>query len=97
MSEESKPTFGDMLKQARGSLAYKKEGVVLDFTEAMAVLMQKQGVHQCLLASRLGVTPAYISQVMSGEDNFTVETLVKLADALQADVKIELVSRTESR
>lgn len=42
----------------------------------------KKGMNQTDLADRINVTPAQISRIMSGERGTSIETLVKIADAL---------------
>src|SRR5215472_6871456 len=42
------------------------------------------------LASRMGVSPGRVSQVLSGGDNLTLRTLAALATALDAEFQVEL-------
>ena len=44
------------------------------------------------LAQRLGTTPAYITRLFSGSVNLSVQSLVKLAQAVYGEVKLELVA-----
>lgn len=58
--------------------------------EEMRELMDKQGISQTELAQRLGVSPPYINKLMHGDTNFTIESLVKIAKALNAVLTINL-------
>jgi transcriptional regulator with XRE-family HTH domain len=55
---------------------------LLEFTVALARMMKATGdMKQKELADRLGVSPPYISSVMSGNENLTVEQMSRLAEA----------------
>lgn len=43
------------------------------------------------LAQRLGTTPTYVSRLFSGGVNLSVQTMVKLAQAVFGSVKLEFV------
>ncbi len=44
--------------------------------------MQKENLNQTQLAEKLGVTKGYISQILSGNSNFTLKKLTELTSAL---------------
>lgn len=74
-----------MFAQARQTHTYKLETAKLEFTEGLVALMEKQGVTQSDLAKRIGVSPAYITKILRGTTNFTLDTMVKIATALEAE------------
>jgi transcriptional regulator with XRE-family HTH domain len=43
------------------------------------------------LAQRLGTTPAYVTRLFSGSVNMSVQTMVKLAQAVYGSVKLEFM------
>lgn len=45
--------------------------------------MKMDGITQCVLASRLGCTQQYVSLILKGKENLTLETISKLESALQ--------------
>lgn len=55
------------------------EKVKLEFTRALRSQMQRRNVKKGSLARKLDLSPAYISKVMRGDENLTIETMVKLA------------------
>lgn len=59
----------------------------------LAVLREKQDLSQKDLESRIGVSPQYISKVLKGHENLTLETISKLSDALG----VELISFPDYR
>lgn len=48
--------------------------------------MKEEGITQCVLASRLGCTQQYVSLILKGKENLTLETIAKLESALHIDL-----------
>ena len=48
--------------------------------------MKSDGITQCTLASKLGCTQQYVSLILKGKENLTLETIAKLESALQIDL-----------
>jgi len=55
--------------------------------------MRERGLTRADLASRMGVSPGRISQVLSGGENRTLRTLASLATALDARFEMDLRPR----
>ena len=55
--------------------------------------MRERGLTRADLASRMGVSPGRISQVLSGGDNLTLRTLASIATALDARFEMDLRPR----
>lgn len=93
-------TFDDLFREARKQPAYWEEGAILEFTEELVREMERQHVSRAELARRLGTSPAYITKILRGDANFTLATMVKLARALDTELRLALApaqSREESR
>lgn len=59
--------------------------------------MDELSVTQAQLAERLGCTQQYVSSLLKGDTNFTLETIAKLEDALGIDIlKSTMDKRTSS-
>lgn len=48
--------------------------------------MDKQSVTQSTLAERMGCTQQYISNLLKGSSNMTLETIARIEDALQINI-----------
>ena len=83
-------TFRQLFDEARRMREYWEEGAILDFTEALYVAMEEQGVTRTELARRLGTSQAYVTRVLSGHANFTLKTMSKLALALGLQLEVGL-------
>ncbi len=72
---------------------YELEWLLLDIHEAVWAAMQARGVSRAELAERLGTSRAYITKLLEGQENMTVKTLVRVANALEMKVGMKLVPR----
>jgi transcriptional regulator with XRE-family HTH domain len=66
---------------------------LLEFTVALARTMQANGMKQSDLAKILGVSPPYISSVMSGNENLTVEQMSRLAEAVGGSLHVTIAKK----
>jgi transcriptional regulator with XRE-family HTH domain len=75
----SKPLFGDLIASHK-DLA--EELKTVDVAADLTLLLQHAGVSREVLASKLGWSGDRLSQVLSGHENITVQTIAAVAGAL---------------
>jgi transcriptional regulator with XRE-family HTH domain len=68
-------------------------GVLLEVTEGIVKCMIEQGVRRTDLAERLGTSRAYVTKLLNGQENMTLKTLVRVANALEMKVDTKFVPR----
>ena len=83
-------SWQEFVQAARQSPEYWEFGAILDFTEAMVREMDRQQITRAELARRLGSSPAYVTKILRGDANFTLETMVKIARALDTELRVAL-------
>lgn len=66
--------------------------LVTQLTNEISVHLREHGLTRAELASRMGVSPGRISQVLSGGENLTLRTLAALSTALDAQFDVQLTS-----
>src|SRR5262245_46941489 len=67
---------------------------LLEFTVALAKAMRAAGgMKQKDLARAMGVSPAYISSVMSGNENLTVEQMSRLAESVGGSLHLTIAKK----
>jgi len=67
---------------------------LLEFTVALARMMKASGdMKQKDLAEKLGVSPPYISSVMAGNENLTVEQMSRLAEAAGGSLHLAIAPK----
>jgi len=54
-------------------------------------LRKREGLSQAELARKIGTKQTNIARLESGQQNFTIDTLQKLAKALRRNLKIDFV------
>ncbi len=80
--ETTSDRFANLFKQLEQSDTYHIDGAKVEIAEQIYLAMEQQGVSNAELARRLGKSRAYITKVLQGNVNFTIESLVKIARAL---------------
>lgn len=83
-------SFDSLFAQAEKRLDYKVEGAKNEFTETVVCRMEEIGISRSELADRLGKKKPQISKLLRGNNNFTVETMVEIADALGCNYRSHL-------
>ncbi len=68
----------------------------LMIVEELLTLMKDQGITRSELAKRMGVQPSRVTSMMSGSNNFTIETLVRAGRAVGAEIEMHFVPTKES-
>lgn len=82
--------FAVMMERARSRDTYWTECAVIEFTEELCRAMEAQSITRAELARRLDVSPAFITKVLRGDGNLTVETMAKLARAVGTELRMHL-------
>lgn len=75
------------------SLDFWLEVSVIEFTEELARIMDELSITQAELARRIDKKPSYVSRVLSGNVNFTLKTMTRLALALDSIVHTHLAPK----
>lgn len=69
------------------------EEIKLDFAVALETAALTEEISKVELARRAGVTPARITKALRGDSNLTIESMEKLAEAVNRTVHIYLAAR----
>ncbi|MGP1347650.1 MAG: helix-turn-helix domain-containing protein [Phycisphaerales bacterium] len=75
-----------------GRRLIEQERLIMQATEAIAALLQEQDVSRAELARRIGKSPAFVTKLMRGDNNFTLRTLSDVLFALSRSVHLSLGS-----
>ena len=88
-------SFKKLFSAIEKTLSYKKEKAKIDFTIELQAVIEKKGVTRADLARQLGKSNAYVTQMLRGERNFTIDTMVELAEALDSNLAIHFSPKGE--
>ena len=75
---------------ARATHAYRAEDASIRFTEDLVACMKARGLTRTALAGKIGSSPAYVTKILRGDTNFTLDSMVKIANALNCEFSIGL-------
>jgi len=79
-----------ILDRSRKTLDYKIESARVDFIEEALGIMAAQGISKAELARKLGVSKPYVTKLLGGGANLTLESMVRLAEALDCSLSTHL-------
>jgi plasmid maintenance system antidote protein VapI len=73
------------------SIASEAEYRKLMIVEELLTLMAENGISRGELAKRMEVQPSRVTSILSGTNNFTIDTLVRAGRAVGADIELHFV------
>jgi DNA-binding Xre family transcriptional regulator len=79
---------GDGLRQEQ--VAYEVSRLGREVTSAITFHLREHGISRTELAARMGLSPGRISQILSGDENLTLQTLATVCAALGVRFHLEL-------
>ena len=81
----------EVWKETLQSPEYWSELAKLDFAITLNEKMEKENTSKSKLAQKLSTSKAYISKILGGYTNFTIDTMSKLAHVFGFRLKIDWV------
>lgn len=97
MSKTASERFAEMFRRFEHSEARQIEDAKVELSEQIYVEMKRQKVTNAELAKRLGTSSAYVTKILQGNANFTIESLIKIARALNCNLDVRLASQRAKR
>lgn len=82
--------FGELLDSYKDDFEFRLEALVFELTEQISKKLKDEKISRKQFAEKLNVTPAAVSKILNGNPNFTLSTLLAMADALKMELSIEL-------
>jgi transcriptional regulator with XRE-family HTH domain len=84
--------FAQLIDAAQSSVAYWRDIAITDFTRDLHARVRHKRLTHADLAVRMGTSRPYVTRLLNG-GNFTLETMVKLAMALDGVIRIHIADR----
>ena len=85
--------YRKLINRLTGSVDYWAQAAMRRFVLDLDRRMNEEKISRAELAHRLGATPAYVSKVMRGDVNFTLETMTKLSLAVGGKLQVQIVDK----
>lgn len=83
-------SFDSIFEQSYQSSTFWEELAILSFTGSVVERLEALGMTKKNLAEELGVSPAYVTKLIGGNNNFTIRTMVKIARHLKCELNVSL-------
>lgn len=85
--------FEKKLRQARNTVEYQTEVLVQKFLAEIVERMKEHKLTAKELATKMGISKGRISTILNGKHNMRIDTMVAIANALDMELKLELVPK----
>jgi transcriptional regulator with XRE-family HTH domain len=86
-------SFKTLLETAKQRNSFWFETAKLDFSVELNRMFKLSRMTQAELANKIDSSPAYVTKVFRGDTNFTIETMVKLAIAVDGELHIQITPK----
>ena len=83
--------LAEKLKNPKIKKYYDEYGKQLEIAYQILKLRKQKGISQAELAKKIGTKQNDVARMESGQQNFTTDTLQKIASAFKRDLKIEFI------
>jgi len=80
----------ELSKDEEGRRLLEQERLILEVTESIANVMEEHGISRAELAKRLGKSPAFVTKLLRGDNNFTLRTLSDVFFAMDYGARLTL-------
>lgn len=88
--------FGELLDSYKDDFEFRLETLVFELTEQVSKKLKEEKISRKQFAETLKISPAAVSKILNGNPNFTIRTLLTIADALKTELTIELKDKVAS-
>jgi transcriptional regulator with XRE-family HTH domain len=99
MNPDINESFAPIFEKSKQSDVFWEELAILSFTGSVLDRLKALGLSKTDLADRLRSSPAYVTKLLNGRNNFTLRTMVRIGRLLKSEIYIELraaVARSQS-
>jgi len=83
--------LAEKLKNQKFRKYYDEYGKQLEIAYQILKLRKQKGISQAELAKKIGTKQSNVARMETGQQNFTTDTLQKIASVFKRDLKIEFV------
>jgi|WetSurMetagenome_2_1015567.scaffolds.fasta_scaffold102909_1 transcriptional regulator with XRE-family HTH domain len=95
MSIESIEKYRERSRLLERDPLFIAELLKLEFADDLVRLLEARGLKRTELAEKLGTNRGYVTRVLNTEYNLSVETMAKIALALDARISLRMLPREE--
>ena len=86
---KTKEWFNNLMEKFEDDFDFRLETIILNLTESVCIEMKDKNINRTQLSGLLDVSPAAVTKILNGTNNFTLKTLLSIADALDMEFNPE--------
>ena len=87
---KTKTWFSKELNKHKNDFEFILVGVLLDVTGQICDVMTKKKIKRFALAHKMKTSKGYITEILRGKRNMTIHSMLKLSNALGAQLRITI-------
>ncbi len=95
MSISSIERYREWARRIENDPRFVAEQMKLTFANDLVLLLEARGLKRTELAEKLGTNRGYVTRVLNTEYNLSIETMAKIALALDARISLRMLPREE--
>jgi transcriptional regulator with XRE-family HTH domain len=92
---ETKTWFQKKLDSFKADFEFRLETLIYKITEQISDRMDQKGISRTKFAQLMGISPPAVTKILNGNSNFTLKTLLSVADVLELDLKVNFEEKRE--
>jgi transcriptional regulator with XRE-family HTH domain len=92
----TKSWFQKQFEALKDDFDFRLETLILNITETISENLEKKGFNRSKFAEILRVSPPAVTKILNGTSNFTLKTLLTIADALDLNLKIDFEEKEKA-
>lgn len=89
-------SFKDRINALKKTKDYCLEEAKLEFVAGLTRLMRRRGITNTKLAEEIDSSSSYVTKILRGDTNFTIESMVKITHALGGKIHIHVAESDAS-
>ncbi|MHC1725762.1 MAG: helix-turn-helix domain-containing protein [Syntrophobacteraceae bacterium] len=83
--------FSELYDQVKDTFEFKLKTIEMEITEKLIAVMKRRSMSRSDLAGKLGTSKAAVSKLLNDGSNITLRRLLRVSEALDCNLKIEIV------
>ena len=93
---KTKDWFKQKINTLHEDFDFRLETLILELTENICEQMKRQDINRTEFAKCLNISPPAVTKILNGSSNFTLRTLLSIANALECDLVISFSERNKA-
>lgn len=90
-------SFKNLFADLKKDDSFWIQKAIVEFSIELTRLMDRRGITKKEFAEKINSSQAYVTKVFRGNANFTIETMVKLARALDGNISLHITPKEEKK